>query len=570
MTAGPAAGPVPTTSTVEQLVPVPLSDGTVLRATVHRPATDAPVPVVLVLTPYPVDAARMEMGEQDLVGRGLAVVVVALRGTGASAGTFVPWQEHVEDANDVITWCASQPWSTGAVVGWGRSYLAQTQLFLAATGHPALRAMHLGVVPGDPVGVIYRDGAVVLGSALNWVTAMSRGEILRAAAAGEDVTADLAAWEELASDLDGAARTAPLADLPVLDRWFPAWRDWMTHPASDPWWQERALPPRPAVPTLYVAGWHDIFRDLTLRQFGTASHPTSRLVVGPWGHGFPWRAMGEVDYGRAAARGAEELAAQGATFLAAHASGRPEEAAGPRVRVFVMGSDEWRDLESWPPPAQVASWYLAPGGELAAAPVAGPAPASAFVFDPRDPVPTVGGPNLFDRGDAACASGPWDRRRIDDRTDVLRFVSPPLAEDATVVGDVEVRLFAATDALDTDWTAALVDVHPDGAAITVVDGIARVREVLGGLVPPGEVREIAVRLGATAYTVAAGHRLRVDVSSSSFPRFDPNPGTGTSAGVTPLAEFRTAHQQVHHDLERPSRMLLPLVPAEQATTPTTG
>ncbi|WP_188037261.1 CocE/NonD family hydrolase, partial [Actinotalea sp. JY-7885] len=189
------------TSLVEQLVPLPLADGTVLRATVHRPAGDAPVPVVLALTPYPVDAARQEMGEQGLVDRGLAVVVVALRGTGASEGTFVPWAGHIEDAREVLEWCATRPWATGAVVGWGRSYLAQTLLYLASAGHPALRAMHLAVCPGDPVDVAYRGGALLLGSSLNWAAAMTRGALARAAARGEDVAAEAAQWETLVDDL---------------------------------------------------------------------------------------------------------------------------------------------------------------------------------------------------------------------------------------------------------------------------------------------------------------------------------------------------------------------------------
>lgn len=564
--AEPAPGePVGPTSVVAQLVPIPLADGTVLRATVHRPVTEGPVPVVLALTPYPVNAARQEMDEQAFVDRGLAVVVVALRGTGASEGAFVPWEGHAQDARDVLEWCASQPWATGAVVGWGRSYLAQTLLYLASTGHPALRAMHLAVCPGDPVDVAYRGGALLLGSSLNWVTAMSRGEIGRAAARGEDVADDAAAWEELASDLVGAARSGPFADLPLLARRFPAWRAWVTHPAGDPWWGERALPPRPGIPTLYVAGWHDIFRDLTLRQYATARHPASRLVVGPWAHGAPWRAIGEADHGRAAARGAEKLAAQAVDFLVAHATGAaaPADPAAaepaPPVRVFVMGIDEWRDLDAWPPPAAARPWYLAPDGVLAAEP-AHEAPPSTFTADPADPVPTVGGTNLFEQGDAALGAGPWDQRRLDGRPDLLTFVSPPLTADLTVIGDVVVHLVAATDAVDTDWVATLSDVHPDGPALGVLQGVARVREVLGGLVPPGEAREVPVDLGATAHTFRAGHRLRVDVASSSFPRFDVNPGTGTSAAVTPVADHRAAHQTVHHDAARPSRLVLPVVP----------
>ncbi|WP_188037348.1 CocE/NonD family hydrolase, partial [Actinotalea sp. JY-7885] len=359
------------------------------------------------------------------------------------------------------------------------------------------------------------------------------------------------------------ARRAPLADLAPLARRFPAWRDWVTHPASDPWWRERALPPRPPVPTLFVAGWHDIFCDLTLRQFGTSTHPASRLVVGPWAHGAPWRAIGEVDHGPAAARGAERLGAEAVDFLVAHATAAHDGVTvhdAPRVRVFVMGADVWRDLDAWPPrEAEPVTWHLAPDGGLVPDAVEGQKAPSAFRHDPHDPVPTVGGRNLFEQGDAARGAGPWDRRRLAERPDVLTFTSEPLAEDVTVIGDVVVHLVAATDAADTDWVVSLVDVHPDGTALGVLEGVARVREVLGGLVPPGEVREVSVELGATAQTFAAGHRLRVDVASSSFPRFDVNPGTG--AAVAPPSDLRVAHQEVHHDAAHPSRLVLPVVPA---------
>ncbi|GAA4623194.1 CocE/NonD family hydrolase [Cellulomonas oligotrophica] len=559
--AGEQAGPhVPgrdVTSVVERGVPVPLADGTVLRATVHRPVTDAPVPVVLALTPYPVDAVRAEIGEDALVERGVAVVVVALRGTGASDGTFVPWAGHRADGWDVVDWCARQEWSTGAVVGWGRSYLAQTLLAVAAAGHPALRALHLAVVPGDPVGVVYRDGALLLGSALGWVTAMARAEIARAAAAGQDVAADLAAWEELAEAGEQVALDGVVVDHPVLARWFPAWRDWVTHPPTDPGWAERALLPRPALPTFLVAGWHDVFRDLTLDLLRSCP-PGSRLVVGPWGHGPAGRALGEVDHGRVAARGAEAVAAQGLDFLVAHATGAPVDD-GPRVRLLVTGEGAWRDLEDWPPPATATPWHLQPGGVLAPDAAPGAAAPSTYVADPAAPVPTVGGPNLFARGDAARGTGPWERRVLDGRRDVLRFDSAPLGDAVTVVGDVVATLWVATDALDADWTATLVDVHPDGTALGVVDGVVRAGQVLGP-VPPGEVREVTVRLGAAAHAFAAGHRLRLEVASASFPRFDVNPGTGGLAALTGPAGRRVAHQRVHHDAAHPSRVVLPVVP----------
>lgn len=555
-----------TTSTTTQYdVPVPMPDGTVLRAVVVRPVTDDPVPVVLVRSPYPLADARFEVDLMGLAARGLALVLVSLRGTGASEGTFRPWRDDAADGVATIAWCARQPWSDGRVATLGRSYVAHTQLYAAGGAPPALRAMVTGVVPTDPRLLTYTGGALNLGSTLAWAAGMAGVNLGRRAAAGEDVSALQDAWGRLMGGFPDAYATTPLTDVPVLDELFPAWREWLEHPDDDDHWRALELPDRPAVPTFVVAGWHDIFRDGSLREFAREPrHPASRLVVGPWSHGAPNRSLGDVDHGAAASGAAIGLDGQLLDFLAAHLRDDAPGDAGPTpVSVFVTGADEWTQHASWPPPATDTHLHLHPGRLSADAPAADVEP-SRFTFDPHDPVPTLGGANLMPTGEAAGMCGSVDQRPLDARTDVLRFVGDALAEPVTVIGPVRLTLHAATSAADTDWTAKLVDVHPDGTALNVVDGVLRARHrdpAHPTLLPAGEVHELVVELGAVGHRFRAGHRIRLDVSSSNFPRFDRNPGTGAPGGTTPASAFVVAHQQVRHDAAHPSRLTLPVVPS---------
>jgi hypothetical protein len=463
-------------------------------------------------------------------------------------------------------------------VTYGRSYLAQTQLYAAGERPPALRAMGLGVCPGDPYDVVHQGGALLLGSGLGWALAQSGGGLARAVArAGADPRL-LADWRAAMESFDEiVARPGPL-DLPVLDVGLPSWRGWVDHPARDAWWGERALPDRDLLPAFFVGGWHDIFVRGTLEQFGRRRHPGTRLVVGPWGHGPGLASLGEVHHGFAADAAVLGLEAEMLDLLAAHATGEallealPGAASGPTdpVRLFVMGAGAWFGTTTWPPPeSEDRTLYLHGDGRLDPGPPDAGAPPVTYVHDPRHPVPTVGGPNLFLRGEAALGTGSWDQRSRDGRDDVVRFETAPLEVDLDVVGLVRLSLVASTTAVDTDWCATLVDVHPDGRALNVVDGVVRARfatsDAVERLLEPGAAHRLEIEVGPTAQRFAAGHRVRLDLASSNHPRFDVNPGTGGTWASTPASEYVVAHQRVHVDRDAASHLTLPVLTVDPVT-----
>lgn len=548
----------PAAAVVEYGVPIPMRDGTVLRADVVRPGGDAPVPVLLLRNPYPSFVARSVADPVAAAAAGFAVVLQSTRGTGESDGEFVPWVHDPADGADTIAWCAAQPWSNGRVGMLGPSYLGHVQLFAASQAPPALAAIAPSVVPSHPYDLTYEGGALLLGSALGWALGRAGDRILRDVTAGRRGPDALGPWAAANAGFDDVVRTTPLAAEPVTAQHFPAWQDWLAHPEHDDWWLAVDLAPRPPVPMFVVTGWWDIFLTGTLAEWSReCRHPASRLLVGPWSHGNQWDAHGETRYGAAASAMAQNVPGRTLAFLGQHLVDRPLpphlDQPTP-VRLFVMGSNTWRDEPEWPPPSTEHRLHLHPQGRLSTdVPADGARPAT-FTHDPRDPVPTVGGRNLFPASQGGYQVGPVEQSVLDGRTDVLRFVTDPLDAPLTVIGPVSLTLHAATSAASTDWTGKLVDVHPDGRAYNVVDGVVRVREA-----QPGQVHAARLGLAATAYTFLPGHRIRLDVASSSFPRYDRNPGTGGTSGDTPESAFVTAEQTVFLDALRPSWLSLPVV-----------
>jgi putative CocE/NonD family hydrolase len=545
---------------------MPMRDGTILRADVVRPQTTGRVPVILMMSPYPALVARMHLDHFRAVQDGFAIVAQSRRGTGASEGQFVPWRDEVSDGFDSVAWCASQPWSSGRVGTYGGSYLGQAQLYAASAAPPALNAMVTMVVPSHPHEMTYEGGALQLGSLLHWALGRAGDQIarLRAQNRSSELDADWAAWMSANDRMDELVRTTPLRDMPVITKHFPSWRDWVDRPARDGWWASFDVGPRPAVPTLMTSGWWDLFLRGTLDEWSREPrHPASRLIIGPWSHMNEGEAHGDINYGSTASAAAEDVTGQALQFLGHHLAGRPQ-ADGPRVRLFVMGANRWRDEETWPPSGvREQRMYFHEGSVLAPSPPANGIEPMHFDFDPLAPMPTVGGRNLIPGSGGSFLTGPVEQSRLDGRRDMLRFASEPLAQDLLVVGNLSVTLHATTTAVDTDWTAKLVDVAPDGRAFNVADGIVRARFKSGGATPqlltPGEVNRFEIDLAATATLFRAGHRLRVEVSSSNFPRFDRNPGTGTSSADTAESAFVSSRQTVFLDSERPSWITLPVL-----------
>jgi putative CocE/NonD family hydrolase len=557
---------------------IPMRDGVVMRAEVYRPARSGPFPVLLVRTPY---GEPMSRGVPVLpaIDAGFAVVLQHCRGTGTSDGDFAPFASEADDGVDTIEWCAGQAWSNGLVGMYGPSYLGMVQFAAAVSAPSALRCLLPTVTPADYFGgLVYRQGALQLGQLLGWYTLKSAQTLTYRAAAGEDISADmpalLAHMTSMAADYDHL----PARDAPAVSQIMPTWQQWLDHEERDEFWRDlsyAASRDRITAPALHVGGWFDLFLGgtldnfMTLRESAATEHArrNQALVIGPWTHADQTGVAGELHFGLLASAQAIQLEQLQLTFLRRFVAEGQTELAGSRVKLFVMGDNVWRDEDDWPlARTQWTRWYLHSGGGLSAAPPGAGALPSKFRFDPRDPVPTVGGATLISGGPGGGISwigGPRDQRVIGTRPDVLVFTSEELPEDLEVTGPLRVTLNAATSAADTDFTAKLVDVWPDGRAMGVADGIVRARFRDGsGLSRPvtaGRVESYEIDLMATSQVFKAGHRVRVDISSSNFPCFDRNPGNGARAATATHDDFVVADQTICHDAGLPSYITLPVI-----------
>jgi len=577
---------------VERNVRVPMRDGAELATDVHRPDDAARHPVLLERTPY--DRLYVPIAGLDslaLVEAGYVIVTQDCRGRFGSDGTFTPFVDEAADGVDAIAWCAAQPWSNGRVGMIGGSYVGATQWLPARENPPALRAIAPYVSASDfHESWIYQGGALQLGFALRWsLESLALPGLVSLEAAGQSVSADIAEIRAAVRDIGALYRHRPLRGLPVM-RHAPWYDEWLAHPARDEFWQRLSPDDRFAATTaasLNIAGWYDIFGDGGHRDFaamrrdgaGDRARTGARLTVGPWSHATANGIFPERHYGLLAGLGSEDPTTLHRRFfdrwLGDDGAAQPGSVAASGdapVRLFLMGADAWQNEDSWPPAdVEVRSWYLrgegrantARGdGRLSPEPPRAEDP-DAYLYDPRDPVPTVGGATLNQSGTAGWNSGPWDQRPLESRGDVLVYTSAPLERSLTVIGHVEAVLFVSSSALDTDFTAKLVDVHPSGRAEILADGIlrARYRHSMSDPEPlePGRVEEIRIQVGGTAIVFAAGHRIRLDVSSSNFPRFDANTNTGGLIADEEPAAAVPAVNRVFHDTTRPSRVLLPVV-----------
>ncbi|TNC24895.1 CocE/NonD family hydrolase [Amycolatopsis alkalitolerans] len=521
-------------------VRVPMRDGARLAALLHRPLGPAR-PVLLVRTPYAEPISR-SLPVLPALEAGFSVLVQDCRGTGGSDGRLRTFENETEDGLDTLAWLRDQPWCDGRIAMFGMSYLGMVQLAVSGHRPEGLLALAPTVTPDDyRDGLVYRQGAFQLGQALAW-------HLLEAARLGSPVFGPEAAYD-----------TLPLADRPSLTKVLPSWTTWLGMENEPRYWQGISYAPRRAastVPALHVGGWFDLFLRGTLDNYATMRH--GHLIVGPWSHTDRTGVVGEVVYPGGAEQ-AVRLERQQLTFLTESADGVPSSL--PPVQIYVMGSG-WRTENEWPlARTDWQNWYLGPGGTLGRA--LSEAGTAEYVHDPADPVPTVGGAIVM-TGGIGHQPGSRDQRVLDSRTDILRFTGPVLDHDVEITGPVTVTLHAATSAADADFTAKLVDVHPDGRAMGVTDGIVRARYRSGMDSPepvvPGDVYEYTIDVGATSQVFASGHRIRVDIASSNYPCYDRNPGTGTPAGEVTEADFVQATHRVFFGEPYPSAIRLPVIP----------
>jgi putative CocE/NonD family hydrolase len=567
---------------VEFDVPATMRDGTVLRANIFRPRGDGPYPVALSRTPYGKDFASVHpFGDAVRLARaGYIVVLQDVRGRFRSDGTWRPFQLEELDGYDSVEWAARLPGANGKVGMFGLSYLGFTQWMAAKAAPPSLKAIVPGLTWADMRdGVTWRGGALELGTQASWqLTASAFDVILKRTrdAPPQQQARELGA---LVYEIDRLRAegyfSLPLKDFAPLKRLgLTAELEETIAQAENPDHQAALSIARAydqvQAPSLNIGGWYDIFTGGTLRNFSamraggsTPAARQSKLLVGPWSHVNYSHVVGDVDFGYVAQMALMNLQTDmtGLTqrwfdyWLKGIENGVADE---PPIRLFVMGENVWRDEQAWPlARAQDTPYFLHGDGLLAPEPPADEAP-DQYVYDPADPTPTYGGSLLMH---PLYGPGAKDQRAIESRADMLSYTSAPLAQDTEVTGPLLVTLWAASDAPDTDFVARLVDVHPDGLAQPLADGIIRARYRNGPapeLLEPGRPYEFAIDLWATANVFKAGHRIRLDIASASFPRWDRNPNTGAPFGSD--SELRPAHQTILHDPAHPSRIVLPVVP----------
>jgi len=568
---------------VERDVEIPMRDGTVLRANVHRPETSEQLPVLLMRTPY--DKNVGADFTLRAATRGYLVVTQDTRGRHASSGDFAPFVDDMHDGYDTVEWAASLPGGNGQVAMWGGSYNGWTQWAAASQRPASLRALAPQMTLTDLYGdLLYPGGALSLGVALTWCLATEVAQNLSRIAVDEQERAAMqAAFCQAVDEVTARKRfeALPLLEDALLGRedLAPGYaRMLKQQQAAD--WTDTALLDRAAqasVPALHMGGWYDLFAGSTVGTFAAlqkrsatpAGRQGQRLIMGPWAHGPVTSTVGQVEFGvqsSSLVTDADETVLQwfdhclkGESF---------EWLDQPPVRLFVMGANRWRYEEGWPlARAMETPLYLTGDGGVNSrhgdGSLSWQTPESRspnrFTYDPANPAPTHGGALCC--WAPALPPGAYDQREIEERPDVLVYTSEPLQEAVEVTGPIRVVLYAATSAVDTDWTAKLVDVGPCGYARNLCDGIVRARlrdPESPSLLTPGEVVRYAIDLGPTSNLFLAGHAIRLEISSSNFPRFDRNLNTGVSGATS--AEMVTAQQTVFHDADQPSQVVLPVVP----------
>ncbi|MEU8635341.1 CocE/NonD family hydrolase [Amycolatopsis sp. NPDC048633] len=564
------------TFTVEVDVPVPMRDGVALATNVWLPDGPGPFSALLIRTPYGKDDAGLYGNPKlpdvfALVEAGYAVVAQDVRGTSRSPGTFVPHAHEGPDGLDTLTWLAAQPWCDGAVGMWGGSYMGFAQWQVAPHDVPALRAIAPVMSSADPYGAPWRSpgGALSQDAVLTWGTLSA----LRTLRRDNGDPADAAALLAGLADPRLLHEPLPLADRGPVTRSLPWLGEVLGHPERDGFWQDVAAidhGDRITVPALHIGGWYDVFIGETVRSYtmmrrhggSAAARDGQRLLIGPWSHpdGTDLGTYPDRSFGLAGSIKAAGVTEAHLRFFDRWVRGRPDPGDTDRVRLFVMGVDQWRDEPDWPLPDTRYVDYFLTGDVLTRD--APPAEATdTFRYDPRDPVPSLGGTVLA--AASGAYPGPADQTAVETREDVLCFTTAVLGRPVEVTGHVTLVLHVSSSTPDTDFTGKLVDVHPDGRAILLCEGIQRVRyrESLTEptLLAPGTLAELTLDLGVTANVFLPGHRIRLEVSSSNFPRYDRNTNTGGTIAADGEDDLVVAVNHVHHGPAHPSRLILPLI-----------
>ena len=554
--------------TIENNVVMKTRDGVALRADIYRPKAEGKFPVILERTPYD---KRSGVGfGLKAAGQGYVYIVQDVRGRNASEGDWYPFKFEPQDGYDTVEWAAALPYSNGKVGMFGGSYVGATQMLAAIAAPPHLAGI-MPVITASNYHAhwAYQGGAFSLLLAQAWCSALSLDTLQRRV--GKSA-------QPLHYDIK-----RPPADYSLLEPGTSAgladyYFDWIAHPSYDDYWKQWSIEEHFAqiqVPALHVAAWYDLFQDGSIRNYtgiksrgGTeAARKGQRLVIIAGGHAGAGQKIGDVDFGKDSVLDTWALGLRWYDYiLKGIDNGMATE---KPVRVFVMGRNAWRDEEDWPlARAKPARYYLHSGGKanglsgdgtLSTTPPATESP-DQYVYDPADPTPTQGGPVLGDP--IRIPPGPLDQRAVESRSDVLIYTTPAFEKDTDVSCPISLELYVNSSAVDTDFTGKVVDVWPNGFAQHLTEGIlrARYRKSMEKVefMNPGEVYKLTIDLWSTSNVFLAGHKLRLEVASSNFPRFDRNLNTGGNpeSATTQIK----ATNVIYHDRDHASALVLPMVP----------
>jgi putative CocE/NonD family hydrolase len=544
-------------------IKVSMSDGVNLAVNLYLPKTGTRFATVLMRTPY--NKNGMGWMAEPLAEAGYAVVTQDVRGQGGSDGTFIPFIFEKKDGVETLDWVVKQPWCDGNVGMWGPSYLGYCALIVTTENHPALKTVINVAGWGDTPSMTAPGGAMHLmvslpwtlsnqisgpsGRGINWDEAFKRTPVIEIPSS---YGIDSAQWKGAVSLYNSADTEGRISISRAFDKI--------------------------KIPTFHLSGWYDFVGPTTLDAFEgidraarAGNRSFHKLYVGPWIHGQIYnggRTIGDEEFDASIDLGIEKLAKMSVRWFDRWLRGKQNGITTEKpVKLFVMGENRWRTFDRWPPQrTKFEPWYFAStkgansadgDGSLSPAVPIQPG-ADRFVYDPMDPVPTNGGANFHSFPKNV---GIKDQMQVEKRNDVLVYTSEVLERDLTIIGPIKAVLYASTEGRHTDFTAKLVEVRSDGYAANIVDAIKRGPDPVDGkpvdLMEPGKVYRFTVDMDATAITIKKGHRLRVEVSSSNFPKYTRNPNTGDSAESA--TEFRRVEQAVHHTPLHPSHIVLPIV-----------
>jgi hypothetical protein len=560
---------------IEHDAAVKMRDGTILRADIFRPNASGKFPILLTRTPY--DKRHDLDFSLKGVARGYVVINQDVRGRYSSDGEWYPFVHESDDGYDTIEWAAALPYSDGRIGMYGGSYVGATQM-LAAVAHPP----HLAGICPVVTASNYHDGWTYQGGAFeqwfneSWTSGLAQDTLNRSVSRQTNALHGISKLPLTEYPLFPLPKSS--SDNELLGSLAPYFLDWLAHPSYDEYWKRIAIEEHYAdirAASLTIAAWYDIFLGGSLRNYiGLKEHAADesarqgqQLLVTIGGHAGAAQKVGDVDFGPSAPFDEDAVTLDWYDHLFKNAA---NQFAGPkRVKIFVMGSNRWRDEDDWPlARARDTRYFLHSAGKANTASGDGllstnppqSEDADQFTYDPGNPAPTIGGPLCCDS--THLQPGPRDQKEVEARQDVLVYSTPALTDDLEVTGPVHVELFAKSSTIDTDFTAKLVDVGSDGFAQNVTEGIVRGRYRNSQQTPepmkPGEIYKFTIDLWSTSNVFRRGHRVRLEISSSNFPRFDRNTNTGDdSAHATRLV---SAVNTITHDKEHPSALILPIVP----------